>query len=133
MAFEEIGGNGGGKFEEREFISAKIGVTFEGTYVNMGPLTEGQYGAYRVLAFDSTDGRKMACRASKILLERLESAGLHSGDQLKVVVESQTSKAGRTYALPRLFVSRGNGQAPVAAAPQRANPVPVADDDNPPF
>ena len=128
MAYEEIGNNG--SFEEREFVSAKIGATFEGTFVNMGPLTEGQYGTYRVLAFDSTDGRKLACRASKILLERLESAGLTAGDKLRVVVESQTSKAGRTYALPRLFVSRSGG--PVSA-PQRSAPASVADYDEPPF
>lgn len=130
MSYEEIQGNGGGNFEEREFVSAKIGITFEGTFVDLGRTTEGQYGEYRVLAFDSTDGRKMACRASKILLERLESAGLNPGDKLKVVVESATSKAGRTYALPRLFVSRGAGQ-PAASKPAVA-PRPVAEEE-PPF
>lgn len=135
MAFEEIQGNNGGSgnFVEREFVSAKIGVTFEGTFVELGRLTEGQYGEYRVLAFDTADGRNMACRASKILLERVEAAGLNPGDQIKVQVDSAQSKAGRTYALPRLFVSRSSDQAGVVTTPQRSAPKPVADDDEPPF
>lgn len=132
MAYEEVKGNGGGSFEEREFVSAKIGAEFEGSFVGMGPLTEGQYGSYRVVSFDSVDGRKLAVRASKILLERLEAAGLNPGDGMKVIVESETSKAGRTYALPRLFVNRSAGSAPKASAPQASAPTPALDDE-PPF
>ncbi len=128
MAFEEVKG-GNGEYEEREFISAKIGVTFEGTYRHMGPLFEGEYGSYRVTAFDAPDGRKLAVRASKILLERLESAGLSDGDRIKVVVESATAKkSNRTYASPRLFVDRAAG-APAAQAPAPAKPS----FDEPPF
>ncbi|MDA3643820.1 hypothetical protein LZ318_11725 [Saccharopolyspora indica] len=132
MGYQEIGGGNGGSFEQREFVSAKIGTEFEGAFVDLGRLTEGQYGQYRVLAFDTEDGRKMACRASKILLERLEQAGLNPGDKLKVTVESATSKQGRTYALPRLFVSRSSDQAGVVTTPQQAAPKPVQDDE-PPF
>lgn len=133
--YQEVQGNGGGSFEEREFVSARIGVTFEGTFVDLGRLTEGQYGPYRVLAFDTEDGRKMACRASKILLERLEDAiedeRLTKGDKFKVVVESQKAKkSNNTYALPRLFVSRSGGQV---NTPQRTAPAPVANSDEPPF
>ena len=135
MAFTEIQGSnsGTGNFVEREFVSAKIGATFEGVFVDLGKLTEGQYGQYRVLAFDTKDGRNMACRASKILLERLESAGVVPGDEIKVQVDSATSKAGRTYALPRLFVNRAGDSAGVVTTPQQAAPKPVADDDEPPF
>lgn len=130
MAFEEISG-GNGEYEEREFVSAKIGTQFEGTFRNLGPLFEGQYGQYRVVAFDTADGRKMAVRASKILLERIEAAGLSDGDGLKVVVESATAKkSGNTYANPRVFVDRKGGGQPAAT---QAAPKAPALPDEPPF
>lgn len=136
MAYEEVQGstNGGGEFEEREFVSAKIGAEFEGVFRSMGPRTPSKYNEgehYRVAALDLNDGRKIAVRAGKILLERLEGAGLSDGDRVKIVVESGTTKDGkRTYALPRLFVDRSAAPAP---APQAAKSAPVAEDDEPPF
>lgn len=129
MAYEEISGNGGNN-EDREFVSAKIGATFEGTFQSMSRRLPSQFGGeYRVVSLDLVDGRKVALPAGKILLERLESAGLNPGDQIKIVVESATSKANRTYALPRLYVNRSGGAVP-AAQPVAAAPMA---DDEPPF
>lgn len=140
MGWEEQGGNTGNyEQEDREFISVKIGVRFEGTFVRMSARKPSRYGGeLRYVAVDLTDGRKVMITASKILLERLEAAGLVEGDQIRVSVEAAESKAGNEYALPRLYVNRRGGQAapqpaqrPQAAPP--APPAPPVDDDDPGF
>lgn len=128
MAYTEI--SGGSSNEDREFVSAKIGLEFEGAFRGMSRPMPSQYGGeYRVTSFDLTDGRKIAIRATKILLERLEAAELSDGDKVKVVIESKPTKDGkRTYANPRIFVDRQGGQ-PAPSAPVKS--APVADDDIP--
>ncbi|MBX6360078.1 MAG: hypothetical protein IRZ03_08365 [Acidobacterium ailaaui] len=126
MAFTEYKGNG--NFGEREFVSAKIGVTLEGTFRGMSPRMPSQFGGeYRIVNLDLTDGREVAVPASKILMERLEGAGLADGDAVKIVVESAKSKAGRTYANPRLFIDKAATPAPEPA--QASRPL----TDEPPF
>lgn len=126
MAFEEVQGNAGGE-DDREFVSAKIGAEFEGVFRGMSRRLPSKFGGeYRIVSVDLVDGRKVAIPAGKILLERIEGAGLAEGDGVKIVVESAESKAGRTYALPRLFVDREGG----TAAPANAT-APVEDDGVP--
>lgn len=134
MSYEEITGDGGGgDYEEREFISVGIQNTkeLEGTFRGrLSRVIEGTYGPYRVASFDLTDGRKVAVRASRILLERLEKAGLNDGDGVKIVVEPQPTKDGKkTFGNVRLFVKRG--AAPAATPPPQAAP-PVSNEE-PPF
>ena len=133
MAYEEISGGNGGN-DDREFVSAKIGAEFEGIFRGMSNPMPSQYGGeYRVTSIDTLDGRKIAVRATKILLERLEAAGLTDGDKLKIRVEEATTKDGkRTYANPRLFVDRSGGGAP-APAPKPAPARTRVQDDEPPF
>lgn len=132
MAYEEIGGNGGGsgEYEDRERVNLKIGVTLEGTFRRMSQRMPSRYGGeYRYVDFDSTDGRKMTFGASKITLERFENAELADGDRFKLVVESAKSKeSGNTYARPRLFVDRAAGEPAAKPAPA-AKPML----DEPPF
>ncbi|WP_190822034.1 hypothetical protein [Saccharopolyspora pogona] len=124
MAYEEISGNGGNN-ENREFVSAKIGATFEGVFQGMSRRLPSQFGGeFRVVSLDLVDGRKVALSAGKILLERLEDADLEQGDRVKIVVESAQSKQGRKYALPRVYVDRSGSQV--------ATSRPAADDE-PPF
>lgn len=130
MAFEEISG-GNGDREEREIQSAKIGTEFEGTFVDMLPVRTGDFGPYRPTLVDLEDGRKVMVRAGKLLLERLEAAGLTPGDGLKVIVEGKPTKDGkRTYANPRVFVDRKGGGQPAAT---QAAPKAPALPDEPPF
>ena len=127
MAFEEIQSSGGDG-AEREAVSAKIGVTLEGVFRGMSDRMPSQYGGeFRIVELDLVDGREVVTFASKILLERIEAAGLADGDKVKIVVESATTKDGkRQYALPRLFVDR--------VSPTKAAPAPaVRADDEPPF
>lgn len=133
--WEEAQGNGGGEFEQRESLKTNIGSEFEGVFVRMSKLMPSKFGGdMRYVDIDSDDGGKYSFIASKILLERLESLGLAAGDRIKVKVESATSKNNNTYALPRVFVKRGVGQAAPAAKPApEPKSAPVADDDNPPF
>ncbi|MGV9364484.1 hypothetical protein [Amycolatopsis sp. NPDC003731] len=147
MGWDEVEGNGGGDYEERERLSTKIGAEFEGTVVRVGNLREGDYGPVRWVDIDTPDGTKANFPAGKILLERIEAAGLNPGDRIKVVIESAKTKDGKhTYALPRVFVDRGAGEskpaakkaAPKKAAPaKKAEPAPAAPaadyDDDPPF
>lgn len=131
MAYEEVSNS---NFDnDREFKSAKIGTEFEGTFVSASKRIGGQYGEYRVLNLDLRNGEKIAIRASKILLEKLEAARPNAGDGLKIVVESAQSKGGRTYALPRVYVDRRGGAGPVPPAAEKPAPAAVEDDDNPPF
>lgn len=120
MAYEEVQGNGGSyeDMEPREFVSAKIGTSFEGTFVDMRPAKDGKYGQYRPTLVDLNDGRKVIIRASRYLLERLEGADLEPGDGIKIVVEAKKSKNGNTYGNPRVYVDRKGGQrqADVSAA-----------------
>lgn len=139
MAFVEVQGNNGGNVEEmepREFVSAKIGTSFEGTFVDMRPEKTGPYGEYRPTLMDLNDGRKIIIRASKYLRERLENADLNPGDGLKIVVEAKKSKNGYTYGNPRVYVDRKGGQPQAATSaaeqapaapeqPKQAEPAPA--------
>lgn len=135
MAFEEVAGSGNGEFEEREFVSAKIGVTLEGVFQRLSPRIPSKWydGEYRIIDVDLTDGRKVAIPAGKILLERVESAGLAAGDRIKIEVGSATAKkSGREYALPRVYVDRAGkaDEGRRSTAPTQAPKVPLND---PPF
>lgn len=128
MAYEEVQGNGGGNYENkepREFVSAKIGTSFEGTFVDMRPEKKGPYGRYRPTLLDLNNGEKIIIRASAILRERLEKAEPAPGDGIKIIVEGKKSnETGRTYNHPRVYIDRKGGQ-PQAATPA-AEPAPVA-------
>lgn len=135
MAYEEIGGNGGGEYEERERFSLRVGDSVEGTFRRMSRLQPSKYGdglSYRFVDIDRLDGVKGVILAGKILLERLEAADLHDGDRVKIVITEATSGAGRVYALPKLFVDRA-GSAPAPAAAPAAAPARRVLDDEPPF
>lgn len=146
MGWNEVEGNGGGEYEERERLSTKIGAEFEGTVRRVGPKRLGDYGDVRWVDIDTSEGVEACFPAGKILLERIESAGLNPGDRIKVVIESAKTKDGKhTYALPRLFVDHGAGESKPAAkkaAPAKkaaAKPAPKAKtpepdyDEEPPF
>lgn len=129
MAYTEVSG-GSARDDDREFVSARIGLEFEGVFRGMSRPMPSQFGGeYRVTSFDLTDGRKIAIRATKILLERLEAAELSDGDKVKIVIEPKQTKDGkRTYGNPRIFVDRQGGQ-PTPATPAKS--APVKDDDIP--
>lgn len=129
MAYTEVS-VGSDRDDDREFVSAKIGLEFEGVFRSMSRPVPSQYGGeYRVVSFDLVDGRKIAIRATRIFLERLEAAELSDGDKVKVIIESKKTKDGkRTYGYPRVFVDRQGGQ-PTPAAPAKS--APVSDDDIP--
>lgn len=131
MAYEEVKTGNGGDFEDRERVNVKIGVTLEGTFRRASKLMESKFGGdVRYVDLDSVDGRKLSFAATKILLERLDAARPQDGDMLKIVVKAATSKAGRTYADPKVYIDRG--AAPAASVPEQAE-LPSAADEEVPF
>jgi hypothetical protein len=119
VAFEEVTNHSNeGDFAEREFVTAKIGTVLEGTFAGNSGLLPSKFGGeYRIYNLDLTDGRKVAVSAGKILLERLSAANLEKGNVVRIEVESATSKQGREYALPRVFVDRSTTAPAVTGDP----------------
>ncbi len=117
MAYEEVSTRQG-DFSDRKYVSPKIGTELEGIFQGMSPRLPSQFGGeYRMFSLDATDGRKLSVPAGKILLDRIEAAHLTEGDKIRIVVGSETSKQGRQYALPRVYVDRSETTAPMSEDP----------------
>lgn len=111
----------GADYDDREKLNITIGSSVEGTVVRISQARPSQFGGeYRFVDLDLVDGRQASFGASKILLERIESLRPVPGDRLRITVGEATSKGGRKYALPEVYIARADGEAASSEAEQPA-------------
>lgn len=147
MAYDEVRGDGGdSEYADAPILKlAKDGDTFEGELLEISNEFAGQYGQLRVLVIRQDNGDVVKVFASKILLDRINSADPRPGDKLKAQREDRESKSGNTYTSARLWIDRSSKDpsprsytvsaktAKPSTVKSNAEAAAPAEDDAPPF